>query len=83
MELTVRELRLEEVVISASDLCNSLGQLRALLFAEIDQRSLVLLACQKDLERPYAPVRYTSPKTLILENSTDLLLRLQRSVITE
>src|SRR5690242_8271305 len=83
MQLTVRELCLKEVIVSASDLSNSLCKLRALFLVKVDERSLVLLSCEQDLEWPDTPVRHTGPESLVLEYGTDLLLRFQRSVVTE
>lgn len=85
-EITVRtvwEARLEEVVISARNLCNHLRQVFFLALVKIDKCSFVFLRNDHDLERPSCPPGTSRPKAGVLVDCPLSLLALQLRIIDE
>ncbi len=64
----VRELRLEEIIISPCDFRNSLCKLLPFIAVEVHQRPLVFPTEYHDLERPSGPPRADCQERLILED---------------
>jgi len=81
--LTVRKLRLEQIVIPPRDLGNGLGQIPPLAIIKVYKRPLVRLGHNHDLERPSRPPRTQGEKSRILEDDALLLVRLERRVVLQ
>lgn len=79
----VREMCLEEVVITASDFGNGFSQLSLLAVIQVDERALVLLADDHGLKRPCRPPRAEHQEGLVLEDNPFLFLALKSSIILQ
>ena len=75
---TVREVRLEEVIVPPRNLRNSLSELRLLVGVQIKKSPLVRLAHDHSLERPYSPPGTDDEEGIVLKDNTLLFLAFER-----
>jgi hypothetical protein len=80
-KLTVREVRLEQIVISSCNFRHDLGEVCAFLVIEIRQSALMSFGNDHDFEWPSSPPGTASPEALVLENCAFALLALQLGVV--
>jgi hypothetical protein len=79
--LTVREVRLEEVVVPPGDLLDGLGEEGPLLGGQVDEGPDVALRDKQDLERPDSPPGADDEEAVVLEDDPLLLLKLDLDVV--
>lgn len=80
-ELTVREARFKQVIVSPRNLSNSLRKVFSFFRTQIHKSSLVLFCNDHNLKWPYSPPRTNNQERPVLEHDSLLFLHLNLYVI--
>ena len=81
--LTIRKVRLEQVIISPRNLLHRLRKLQSLLGRKLHQRAHVSLRNNEHLKRPDSPPRADGQERIVLPNHALSLLHLHLDVVPQ